>query len=159
MKMEEIAQLIECFDRSKAVKLQIKTSEAEVLLESAGAQTMLPVQQIMNPGAELTNNVASKDITAVTASVQNTDTKKPVVAKKTVEEIVGTPVKAPLVGTFYCAPSPEEKPFVEVGQSVRQGDVVGIIEAMKLMNEITAPADGVVKSIHAENGNMVQDPI
>lgn len=64
-------------------------------------------------------------------------------------------ILAPLVGTFYRAASPEEEPFVKVGQRVRKGDVIGIIEAMKLMNEVTADADGIVREIPAENGALV----
>jgi acetyl-CoA carboxylase biotin carboxyl carrier protein len=67
-----------------------------------------------------------------------------------------SPVKAPLVGTFYRSASPEEKPFVIIGQEVKKGDVIGIIEAMKLMNEIKAGEDGVVESIDAEDGQMVE---
>ena len=67
-----------------------------------------------------------------------------------------TQVKAPLVGTFYAASSPGEEPFVNVGDVVKKGDVIGIIEAMKLMNEITAPQDGVVKEILIDNGEMVE---
>ena len=65
-------------------------------------------------------------------------------------------IKAPLVGTFYQAPGPDEQPYVKVGQQVKKGDVVGIIEAMKLMNEVVAPQDGVILSIDATDGNMVQ---
>ncbi len=64
-------------------------------------------------------------------------------------------VLAPLVGTFYRAASPEEEPFVREGQKVRKGDVIGIIEAMKLMNEVTASEEGVVEEIPAENGALV----
>ena len=67
-----------------------------------------------------------------------------------------TQVKAPLVGTFYAASSPGEEPFVNVGDVVKKGDVIGIIEAMKLMNEITAPQDGVVREILIDNGEMVE---
>lgn len=83
---------------------------------------------------------------------------EPVVIQKTEkkEETSKTAVEAPLVGTFYSAPSPEEAPFVTVGQKIKKGDVVGIIEAMKLMNEITAPCDGIIEAIHAENGQMVE---
>lgn len=63
-------------------------------------------------------------------------------------------IKAPLVGTFYRAASPEETPFVVVGQQIKKGDVVGIIEAMKLMNEITAPEDGTVVAIEVKDGDM-----
>ncbi|MCH4185044.1 MAG: hypothetical protein LKF61_06125 [Eggerthellaceae bacterium] len=64
-------------------------------------------------------------------------------------------ITAPLVGVFYAASSPEAQPFVSVGQHVKQGDVVCIIEAMKVMNEIKASHDGVVTSVPAQNGQMV----
>ena len=73
-----------------------------------------------------------------------------------VQEETGAVIEAPLVGTFYAAPSPEEEPFVREGQEVKKGDVVGIIEAMKLMNEITAPCDGIIEKIAVENGQMVE---
>jgi acetyl-CoA carboxylase biotin carboxyl carrier protein len=68
----------------------------------------------------------------------------------------GHVIKAPMVGTFYRSPSPDAKPFVEVGQTVKEGDVVCIIEAMKLMNEIDADAAGVIKAILVENGQPVE---
>ena len=67
-----------------------------------------------------------------------------------------SPVEAPLVGIFYSAPAPEEPPFIEVGQQVKKGDTLFIIEAMKTMNEITAPCDGTVSRILAQNGDMVE---
>ena len=68
----------------------------------------------------------------------------------------GTVVSSPFVGTFYRAPSPEAVPFVEVGQSVRKGQVVCIVEAMKLMNEIESEADGRVAEILVQNGEHVE---
>jgi acetyl-CoA carboxylase biotin carboxyl carrier protein len=68
----------------------------------------------------------------------------------------GHVVKAPMVGTFYRSPSPDAKPFVEVGQTIKEGDTICIIEAMKLMNEIEADASGVVKAILVENGQPVE---
>jgi len=68
----------------------------------------------------------------------------------------GHVVKAPMVGTFYRSPSPDAKPFIEVGQAVKEGDTICIIEAMKLMNEIEADASGVVKAILVENGQPVE---
>jgi acetyl-CoA carboxylase biotin carboxyl carrier protein len=65
-------------------------------------------------------------------------------------------VKAPMVGTFYRAPSPDAKPFVEVGQSISEGQTVCIIEAMKLMNEIESDAGGVIKAVLVENGQPVE---
>ena len=68
----------------------------------------------------------------------------------------GHVVKAPMVGTFYRSPSPDAKPFIEVGQAVKEGDTICIIEAMKLMNEIEADASGTVKAILVENGQPVE---
>ena len=68
----------------------------------------------------------------------------------------GHVVKSPMVGTFYRSPSPDAKPFVEVGDTVKAGQTICIIEAMKLMNEIEADADGVVKAILVDNGQPVE---
>lgn len=75
-------------------------------------------------------------------------------AKK--EEETNTAVCSPLVGTFYCAPSEGEEPFVKVGDRVSKGQVLGIIEAMKLMNEIECEQDGVISAILVENGQLVE---
>jgi len=71
-------------------------------------------------------------------------------------EIPGHLVKSPMVGTFYRSPSPGAKPFVEVGDTVKSGDTICIIEAMKLLNEIECDKDGVVKAILVENGQPVE---
>ena len=65
-------------------------------------------------------------------------------------------IKSPMVGVFYAAPSPDAKPFVEVGSKVKNGDIVCIVEAMKLMNEITAEFDGEVVDICVHNGDVVE---
>ena len=69
---------------------------------------------------------------------------------------VGHTVKAPMVGTFYRAPNPGASPFVEVGQSIKEGDPLCIIEAMKLLNEIEADKSGIIKEILVENGEPVE---
>lgn len=76
-------------------------------------------------------------------------------AEKPVPEPAGTPVTSPTNGVFYNAPSPGAKPFVEVGSTVQPGDVVGLIEAMKVFNEITAHAGGTVVATPAANGQLV----
>lgn len=68
----------------------------------------------------------------------------------------GNKVLSPLVGTFYLAPSPEAAPFVNIGDMVKKGQILGIIEAMKLMNEIECEYDGVVAEILVKNGEMVE---
>ena len=71
-------------------------------------------------------------------------------------EAAGHIVKSPIVGTFYESTSPQNPPFVKVGQAVKKGDVLCILEAMKIMNEICADADGVVAEIFTTNGQMVE---
>ena len=65
-------------------------------------------------------------------------------------------VRSPIVGTFYAGPSPDEDPFVKVGQEVLTGQTLAIVEAMKMMNEITAPAPGVITEVLAANGTQVE---
>ncbi|MGI6045644.1 MAG: acetyl-CoA carboxylase biotin carboxyl carrier protein [Eggerthellaceae bacterium] len=67
-----------------------------------------------------------------------------------------TLVRSPMVGTFYESPSPDEEPFVKVGQEVLAGQTLGIVEAMKMMNEITSPTPGIVTEILAANGTQVE---
>ena len=65
-------------------------------------------------------------------------------------------INSPMVGTFYRAPSPESAPFVEVGQNVKKGDVICIIEAMKMMNQIEADRNGIIESIDVEDGQPIE---
>ena len=78
------------------------------------------------------------------------------VAEVNTKESTGTPVKSPIVGVFYGASSPESDPYVTVGKTVKKGDIICIIEAMKVMNEIKAPCDGTVTSILVENEALVE---
>ena len=77
-------------------------------------------------------------------------------AEPAAEIITGTEVKSPLVGTFYTSPAPDAPPYVLVGQHVKEGDTLFIVEAMKTMNEIKAPCDGTVSRILAQAGDMVE---
>ena len=65
-------------------------------------------------------------------------------------------IKSPLVGVFYVAPSPDSAPYVKVGDHVKKGDVLCVVEAMKLMNEITATQDGEIVDVCAQNGSVVE---
>lgn len=77
-------------------------------------------------------------------------------AENTAPAASGNVVKAPIVGTFYSAPSPDDAPFVTVGKSVKKGDVIFIIESMKVMSEVTSDFDGVVKEIMVKNGDALE---
>ena len=75
---------------------------------------------------------------------------------KKVENVYGTEIKSPIIGTAYLAPEPGAKKFVETGKKIKKGDTVMIVEAMKTMNHVPSPKDGVVKSINVEDGQPVE---
>ena len=75
---------------------------------------------------------------------------------KKVETISGTEIKSPIIGTAYLAPEPGAKKFVETGKKIKKGDTVMIVEAMKTMNHVPSPKDGIVKSVNVEDGQPVE---
>ena len=75
---------------------------------------------------------------------------------KKVEPVSGTEIKSPIIGTAYLAPEPGAKKFVETGKKIKKGDTVMIVEAMKTMNHVPSPKDGVVKSVNVEDGQPVE---
>ena len=75
---------------------------------------------------------------------------------KKVETISGTEIKSPIIGTAYLAPEPGAKKFVETGKKIKKGDTVMIVEAMKTMNHVPSPKDGVVKNVSVEDGQPVE---
>ena len=103
-----------------------------------GMPLMPPIQQDMMP---VTMNAAAKDGQGLPDVPHVSD---------------GNLVKSPIVGTFYASPAPDKPPFVSVGARVKKGDVVMIIESMKLMNEIQSPFDGVVADILVKDGEAVE---
>lgn len=90
----------------------------------------------------------------VTAPIS--DVESPQAEVNTLSESRGRNIASPMVGVFYSAPSPESPPFVQVGDTVKKGDVLCIIEAMKLMNEIQSEYDGVITDITVGNGQLVE---
>ena len=75
---------------------------------------------------------------------------------KKVESLSGTEIKSPIIGTAYLAPEPGAKKFVETGKKIKKGDTVMIVEAMKTMNHVPSPKDGIVKSVNVEDGQPVE---
>lgn len=127
------------------IKALMKDFEASSLTEFALEFENMKLHMSKAGKAALVNEVVLQEV-------------KPV-ESKTVEEPKKVSdafmVKSPLVGTFYQAASPKDKPFVVVGQTVKKGDPICIIEAMKIMNEIQAPVSGVIESIFVNNGDAV----
>ena len=129
--------------------------ELSIALMDAVKQRGISVFEVKNDDFELHIELPTMAAPAasVSAAVQ---TVTDAAAAPQEETISGTPVEAPLVGVFYSAPAPEEPPFIEVGQQVKKGETLFIIEAMKTMNEIVAPCDGTISRILAQNGDMVE---
>lgn len=140
MDLRKLKKLIDLVQESGISELEITEGEEKVKIVKGGA--------VSSTAVPLGASAAEARPAAATAAAA------PVAEPAAGQE--GHVVKAPMVGTFYRSPSPDAKPFVEVGQSVKEGDTICIIEAMKLMNEIEADASGSVKAILVENGQPVE---
>ncbi|MGH8709557.1 MAG: acetyl-CoA carboxylase biotin carboxyl carrier protein [Burkholderiales bacterium] len=138
MDLRKLKKLIDLVQESGIAELEITEGEEKVKIVKGGEATVTPLSPPTPPAPP----AAAPAAAAV-----------PAIAEPMAE---GHVLKAPMVGTFYRSASPEAKAFVEVGQSIKAGETVCIIEAMKLMNEIEADATGVIKAILVENGQPVE---
>lgn len=145
MDIEELKDVaVELMDALKAHGLgevELELDDVKIKIKSAPPAPVVPVAAAPVAAAPAAAAAAGEDAAAAPAAE---------------EQPAGTPVKSPLVGTFYSSPSPDAPPFVLVGQKVKEGDTLFIIEAMKTMNEIKAPCDGTVVRILAQPGDMVE---
>jgi acetyl-CoA carboxylase biotin carboxyl carrier protein len=140
MDLRKLKKLIDLVQESGIAELEITEGEEKVKIVKGGS-------------------VSVSAPPALAAPVPEARPAAPAAAAPAAEPPAGPEghvVKAPMVGTFYRSPSPDAKAFVEVGQAIKEGDTICIIEAMKLMNEIEADASGVVKAILVENGQPVE---
>ncbi len=140
---EKIRQLIAIMKENDLVELEIKHGEDKILLKRA--QAFASAAQLAGPVA---GGVVPAGVTVPPPGVELPRQDKP--AENLVE------ITSPLVGTFYAAPSPDSEPFVDIGTHVEPQTVVGIIEAMKVMNEIKAETRGTIKEILVKNGEAVE---
>ena len=146
MDIRKIKKLIELVEESGIMEIEISEGEESVRISRgsavAAAAPVAPQPIIVPPAAPA----------AVAAS-----TAAPVAAPAAeANAISGHTVRSPMVGTFYRSPSPEAAPFVEVGKSVKVGDTLCIVEAMKMMNRIESDKAGVVKAILVNDGDAVE---
>lgn len=126
----------------KLAKVLADNSLTEISLEDG--------EQAITLRKEVTGVIAAPAVSAPVSAPQAAPVEKPAEVKK------GKPLTSPMVGTFYKAPSPDAKPFVQVGQTIKEGDVVCIVEAMKLMNEIEAEVSGKIVEICVSDGQPVE---
>lgn len=142
MDLRKLKTLIELVENSGIAELELTEGEEHVRISRASS-VAAPVQQhYLAPAMPVS-------APAPTAAATPAAPAEPAAPE-------GHVVKSPMVGSFYRAPSPGAKPFVDIGQSVKEGDTLCIIEAMKLLNEIEADKSGVIKAILVENGQPVE---
>ena len=144
MDLRKLKKLIDLVEDSGIAELEVTEGEEKVKIVKGGVVGVAAAPVAVMPAPERIPLPAPTAPAAAPAEA----------ASEAAAE--GHVVKAPMVGTFYRSPSPDAKAFVEVGQAVKEGDTICIIEAMKLMNEIEADAGGVVKAILVENGQPVE---
>ena len=144
MDIRKIKKLIELVEESGITELEVSEEEGSVRISRATVAAPANVQYSI-PAAAPTLVAAPAAPAAAPAA--------PAAAP---EEIAGHKIRSPMVGTFYRSPSPEAKAFVEVGQTVKVGDALCIVEAMKMMNRIEADKAGVVKAILVNDGEPVE---
>jgi len=149
MDLRKLKKLIDLVQESGIAELEITEGEEKVKIVKGGEATVTPIASAPAMAA------AGSPARAAPGAAAASDA-PPGVAPAAEAVAEGHVLKAPMVGTFYRAASPEAKVYVEVGQSIKAGETVCIIEAMKLMNEIEADATGVVKAILVENGQPVE---
>jgi len=142
MDIRKIKKLIELLESSGMTEIEITEGEESVRISRQGTGYLPPAMPATPFPAAAPGPGQQAPVAPAEAEVPKAPN--------------GHPVTAPMVGTFYRAPAPDASPFVEVGQSVKEGDVLCIIEAMKMMNQITAERAGTVKAIEVENGDPVE---
>lgn len=139
MDIRKVKKLIDLLEASNINEIEIREGDQGVRI------------QRLSPGTSVHTTAP-----APTASQPAPPATETAPAPATEEPADTTVVKAPMVGTYYSASAPGEKPFVTEGQQVAKGDTLCIIEAMKTMNQLKAPVDGTVSKIHASNGDPIE---
>ena len=160
MNKEDVKLYGNMFKELGLTELKVRNKESEFLLKKE-----VKVVNTYDIAKDNINDIASNnlmDVYAVKSTESAEDNKVIEVANDNGLEVNNSSEKnaieitAPLVGVFYAAPSPDAEPFVKVGDRINKGDVVCVIEAMKMFNEITSDVDGTVAEICIDNGNIVE---
>lgn len=153
MNIDDIETLIRLFDRSGLGELELEQGETKLVLRrtrtgpSVEAQTDATVSAAQPPASQDGQAVESQPRETPLSSADSSSTD---------DDAGGYTVRSPIVGTFYRRPSPEEEPYVDVGDRVDAGDTVCIVEAMKVMNEVRTERAGIVAEILVEDSAAVE---
>ena len=140
MDIRKVKKLMELLEQSGMSEIEIKEGEESVKISRFGNSPLMTPTVSQQPAAMVTPSQVESTTTAANKG----------------SAVSGDLISSPMVGTYYSAPSPSAKPFVTVGQHVNKGDTVGIIEAMKIMNQIEADHSGTVVEILVKDGEAVE---
>ena len=141
MDIRKVKKLIELLEEWNVDEIEISEGEESIRISRNSRFAQAPMQYAAAPAP-------AAPIAAPAAPVAAPEVKE--------AAVVGHQVKSPMVGTYYSSPSPSSPAFIEVGKSVKKGDVICIIEAMKMMNQIEADKSGTIEAILIENGQPVE---
>ena len=167
MKVNEIQDLIKFVSKSGVSEVNLETKEVKLTIKNDGVKKgkggeaqilQVPVQQMMPQQMQAAPIAAAPIAATPVAAAPVTEAPTPVIEVPTVADDTSKyiEVKSPMIGTFYRRPSPDKKNFVEVGSEIKTGDVICIIEAMKLFNEIEAEVTGKVVKIFVDDSTPVE---
>ncbi|WP_423598162.1 acetyl-CoA carboxylase biotin carboxyl carrier protein [Roseateles sp. MS654] len=148
MDLRKLKTLIDLVSESNISELEITEADGKVRIVKSDGQPVVAAMPMMQAAPQMVAAPAVAQAAPVAAA--------PAAAAPAPAAETGHTVKSPMVGTFYRASSPNAKPFAEVGQQVKEGDAICIIEAMKIMNEIEADKTGTIVKILVENGQPVE---
>jgi acetyl-CoA carboxylase biotin carboxyl carrier protein len=148
MDLRKLKTLIDLVAESDIAELEVTEGESKVRIVKSGAPQQNHLVMMPQGGAQFAPQYAAAPAHAPVAGAA--------AVAEAPAEIQGHVVKSPMVGTFYRSSSPGAAPFVDIGSSVKEGDTLCIIEAMKLLNEIDADISGTIKQILVENGQPVE---
>jgi acetyl-CoA carboxylase biotin carboxyl carrier protein len=152
MDLRKIKKLIDLLEASNLTEIEIKEGEETIRLSRAGTGTAVPVAAPPVTHVHFERHGHAPKPAARSAQDQDAEDHAP--PGKDLPE--GYIQRSPMVGTFYASPNPDAPPFVKVGQQVKAGDVLGIIEAMKMFNQIEAEVSGTIAAVLVANGQPVE---
>ncbi|WP_303824673.1 acetyl-CoA carboxylase biotin carboxyl carrier protein [Abiotrophia defectiva] len=155
MQYEELVKLIDKLDQSSLAYFEFTNDNERLLLAKEVPQVAAPAPVVVTDVTESAALTAPASL-AAPAPVAVPEAVEAPAAPAPAPAAAGKDVPAPMVGVVYLQANPDADPYVQVGDSVKKGQVLCLIEAMKLMNEIVAPQDGVVSAILVENENIVE---
>lgn len=148
MDIQDIYSIVDRFEQSSMTEFQIKFNDLELTCKRNSDCSDLNHARMNIP-----KDQEETELVFSAKTYEKTEEDK-VKDRKTNEKIFD--LRSKVAGTFYRAASPESEPFVQIGQKVKKGDIVGMIEAMKMMNDIISPVDGVITEIRAKNEELVE---